>query len=100
MRLKRVKPGFLVILQQSEKLTLMPKAVNLIGYQNDSICDTWELLADAIYPGGSKKLKEEGWQAVGKKKLEWAERITPNMDINNNKSPSFCYFRDKLRKLI
>ena len=76
------------------------KSSELNRYQNDSICDTWELLADAICPGGSKKLKEEGWQAVGKKKSEWAERITPNMDINNNKSPSFCYFRDKIRKLM
>ena len=76
------------------------KSSILNRYQNDSICDTWELLADAIYPGGSIKLKERGYQAVGKEKSEWAERITPYMDINNNKSPSFCYFRDKIRKLI
>ncbi len=79
-----------------------PDAIDKIlnQYHNDSICDTWELLADAIYPGGSIKLKERGYQAVGKEKSEWAERITQYMDINNNKSPSFCYFRDKIRKLI
>ena len=76
------------------------KSSILNRYQNDSICDTWELLADAIYPGGSIKLKERGWQAVGKEKSEWANRITPNMNINKNSSPSFCYFRDKIKELI
>ena len=91
---------FLGDLAAIRKAYTKAKSSILNQYQNDSICDTWELLADAICPGGSKKLKEEGWQAVGKKKSEWAERITPNMDINNNKSPSFCYFRDKIRKLM
>lgn len=76
------------------------KSSILNRYQNDSICDTWELLADAIYPGGSIKLKEKGWQAVGREKSEWAARITPNMNINKNNSPSFCYFRDKISELI
>jgi hypothetical protein len=74
---------------------------NLLNrYQNDSICDTWELLADAIFAGGSSRLKKRGWQTVGREKSAWAEKITPYMDINNNKSPSFCYFRDKIRELI
>ncbi len=79
-----------------------PKAKNNIlnRYQNDSICDTWELLADAIFAGGSSRLKKRGWQTVGREKSAWAEKITPYMDINNNKSPSFCYFRDKIRELI
>lgn len=69
------------------------------SYVNDSICDTWELLADAIYPGGAHKLKEMGWQAVGAEKYSWAERIAPNMRLSTNKSPSFCYFRNKLLEL-
>ena len=79
-----------------------PKAKDYVlnSYQNDSICDTWEHLADAIYPGGSKKLKKRGWQAVGKEKSTWAEKITPNMKVHKNKSTSFCYFRDKIRELI
>jgi len=75
------------------------KTTLLNNYQNDSICGTWELLADAIYPGGSAKLKKEGWVVAGKAKYEWAEKITPHMDVENNLSPSFCYFRDSLRSL-
>ncbi len=64
----------------------------LKNYRNDSICDTWELLADAIYAEGSSRLKKRGWQAVGREKSTWAEKITPNMNVEKNKSPSFCYF--------
>ncbi len=71
----------------------------LRGYSNDSICGTWELLADAIFPKGSAKLKRDGWVEIGKAKSEWAKNITPYMDVNNNSSPSFCYFRDKLKEL-
>lgn len=79
-----------------------PKAIDnvLNSYQNDSICGTWELLAEAIFAGGAKALKKKSWRVRGKIKSEWAIKITPYMDINNNKSPSFCYFRDKIRELI
>ncbi len=69
------------------------------NYQNDSICGTWEKLADAIYPEGSLKLKDNGWQFVGKIKSEWAKKISVHMNVDNNKSPSFCYFRDTVRNL-
>lgn len=68
-------------------------------YTNDSICRTWELLADAIYAGGSSKLKAKGWQAVGVAKSQWAENISRYMDVENNQSPSFIHFREKLREL-
>lgn len=71
----------------------------LIGYQNDSICGTWELLADAVYSGGSSALENQGWQSVGREKSAWSRRISPLMDVENNASPSFCYFREKLREL-
>lgn len=71
----------------------------LDNYVNDSICGTWETLADAVYPGGASALSRNGWQAVGAEKSRWANDISPVMDIENNKSPSFCYFRDKLRFL-
>jgi hypothetical protein len=71
----------------------------LQGYKNDSICGTWEILADAIYPGGSKKLIAKGWQAVGAEKFRWAERIAPQMHIDVNESPSFCFFRSEIRVL-
>ena len=79
-----------------------PKAKDnvLNRYQNDSICGTWELLADAVFSGGSSALKNRGWQAAGREKFVWAQKITSYMNIDKNASPSFCYFRDKLRELI
>jgi len=35
----------------------------------------------SAYPGGSLELKKCGWHSVGKIKSEWAEKITPFMDI-------------------
>lgn len=72
----------------------------LNSYQNDSICGTWEFLADAIYVGGAKKLKSQPWNVIGKIKSEWAQNIAPYINVDKNKSPSFCYFRDKIRELI
>ena len=71
----------------------------LLSYINDSICNTWEVLADAVYPGGAQKLSSLGWQSVGTEKSNWAEKISPHLCIDKNSSPSFCYFRDKLREL-
>ena len=65
----------------------------------DSVCGTWELLADAIYPGGIAAIKKSGWPLPGQIKHEWAEKITPFMDINQNTSPSFMKLRDGLLKL-
>jgi len=75
------------------------KMTVLNSYENDSICGTWEKLADAVYAGGSQAVTARGWQAVGAEKSKWAETIAPEMDITNNQSPSFCYFRDKLQAL-
>ena len=71
----------------------------LDGYVNDSICGTWEKLADAVYPSGAAALSKKGWQAVGNEKSKWAEDISPVMDVGNNNSPSFQYFRNALRVL-
>ena len=68
-------------------------------YENDSICGTWEVLADAVFAGGSGALKSNGWQAVGMEKSAWSEKIAPLMDVENNASPSFQYFRRNLREL-
>jgi hypothetical protein len=62
-------------------------------YENDSICGTWELLADAVYEGGAKALKAKGWMSVGAEKSRWASEITPFMVVAKNKSPSFRHFR-------
>jgi hypothetical protein len=69
-------------------------------YIQDSACDTWELLADAIYPGGVAAVKKVGWPLPGQVKHEWAEKIGPLLDPDRNVSPSFCKFRDGIRRLI
>ncbi|WP_083500512.1 DUF4276 family protein [Sphingomonas endophytica] len=71
----------------------------LNNYNQDEICGTWEKLADAITPGGSSRIKAEGWPASGKLKAEWAKNITPHMDVDRNNSPSFCKFRDGVRRI-
>jgi len=71
----------------------------LKSYKSDSICGTWETLADAVYVGGCQKLSGLGWQAIGEEKNNWAKRISPCMDVDKNQSPSFSYFRNKLRGL-
>lgn len=71
----------------------------LTSYSNDSICGTWEKLADVIFPGGITKLSTQGYQKIGAIKSEWATKISPWMNVDNNNSPSFCYFRDKIKDL-
>jgi len=79
-----------------------PKAKDAVlnSYLNDSICGTWEKLADAVYPGGLNALSAKGWQAIGAEKTRWAEAIPPHMNVTSNKSPSFCYFNRKIQELI
>lgn len=71
----------------------------LNGYKQDSICGTWERLADAVHPGGSARLKRSAWPETGKAKCEWAGRIAPHMDPDRNRSKSFQVFRDGIRNL-
>jgi len=78
-----------------------PKAKDAIlnGYKNDSICGTWELLADAVCKKGSKALIKEGWQAIGKQKVIWAKEISPYMEVDSNLSPSFNNMRLQLQSI-
>ncbi len=71
----------------------------LSAYVQDSVCDTWELLADALYPGGSSALKKAGWPLPGQIKHEWAEKIGPLMSVDQNASRSFTKLCDGLRRL-
>ena len=71
----------------------------LNSYIQDSICGTWEVLADAVHPGGSKRLKTLGYPDIGIAKSEWAEAIAPMMDVDRNQSKSFQVFRDAVRRL-
>ena len=71
----------------------------LDGYEQDSICGTWEVLADAVHPGGSARLKKSGYSAAGAAKCEWAENIAPHLDLDRNRSRSFQVFRDGVKAL-
>jgi hypothetical protein len=75
------------------------KAKVLSEYEQDSICGTWERLADALHPGGSAAIKQSGWPTAGQIKHEWAEKIGPMMEPDRNVSPSFGKLRDGLRRL-
>lgn len=70
------------------------KMAPLRSYVQDSICGTWEILADAVYTGGLNKFKREctSFVDVGRCKKEWSESIGKYMDIDANRSPSFNHF--------
>ena len=78
-----------------------PKARDSVlnGYKQDSICGTWEVLADAVNRGGSAPLKRAGYPEAGQAKCEWARDIAPHMDVDQNQSKSFQVFREGIRKL-
>ncbi|MCD4654597.1 DUF4276 family protein [bacterium] len=75
------------------------KSSVLNAYRQDSICDTWEKLADAIHPGGSSDVTRKGWPYKGQVKCQWVKSIAPNMDVDANNSESFRVFRDGIRRL-
>ena len=81
--------------------TAYPRVRNAVldGYQQDSICGTWEVLAEALHTGGAVRLRKVGYPVAGRAKCNWAERITAGMDVNRNASPSFRVFRDGVRDL-
>ena len=70
------------------------------AYRQDSICGTWEALAEAVYPGGRAKMKKKGLTSndVGKLKSEWAKNIGQYMEIASNRSPSFQYMISEIEK--
>ncbi|GBE30869.1 hypothetical protein BMS3Bbin04_01907 [bacterium BMS3Bbin04] len=82
-------------------LAAYPRAKRQVlkDYTQDSICGTWEKLADAVYRGGSQKLKKLGWPLTGQAKCEWAGNIAPHMNVDTNQSKSFQVFRDGIREL-
>ena len=82
--------------------TAYPQAKNTVlnSYINDSICGTWELLADAVYKGDHLLLLKKGWQAVGEQKSIWAKTISPFMIVENNISPSFMEMCSQLRSVV
>ena len=64
-------------------------------YKQDSLSPTWEVIADAVYPGGLKGLEKNAagaYAEIGKAKAEWAEKIGEKLHLNQNLSPSFLRF--------
>jgi hypothetical protein len=71
----------------------------LNGYAQDSVCGTWELLADALVAGGSAEVKRSRGPHAGDLKHEWARAIGPLMAPDRNISPSFAKLREGLRSV-
>ena len=74
----------------------------LRAYEQDSICGTWEVLADVVYQGGVSQLKKDctTYFEIGKYKKKWAENIGIHMDVTRNNSPSFQYFMREINKRL
>jgi hypothetical protein len=68
-------------------------------YAQDSVCGTWEVLADALHPEGSAGLRALGYRAVGIEKTAWAKAIAPRLQPERNASPSFKNFCATVREL-
>ena len=78
-----------------------PRAKDAVlnAYEQDAICGTWEVLADAVHAGGAAALVKAGGPAPGAAKCAWARKIAPRMEPDHNRSPSFRAFRDGVRRL-
>lgn len=78
------------------------KLQQLHAYVQDSICGTWEVLADVVYPGGVSRLKKDcpTYIEKGKCKSEWARKIGVYMDMSHNISPSFNHFITEINKRL
>lgn len=72
-------------------------------YTQDAICETWEVLAEMVYPNGLSELRKKAggsyWE-IGKAKCEWADKIGQCMKLHGNASPSYCNFINALERRI
>lgn len=72
-------------------------------YEQDGICDTWEILAEIVYPKGLSGLRKKAggsYAEIGKAKGEWADKIGQCLHLHENVSPSYCYFIGEIEKRI
>lgn len=82
-------------------LKAYPKAKKAVlsKYRQDMPCNTWELLADAVHPGGAAATRSSGARP-GDLKHEWANKIGPLLNVEANESSSFQKLRDGLRRIV
>ena len=76
--------------------------IEFAEYKQDSPIGTWEKLADiTLSRDMARRLKNANtaYFEIGRQKTEWAQKIGPYMNINNNASPSFNCFKQKLQEL-
>lgn len=81
----------------------MAKKKYIKDYEQDGICDTWQVLANMVYPGGLAGLQKKAknsYSEIGKTKCEWADKIGANLILEENQSPSFRFFINKLQSKI
>ena len=73
-----------------------PAANELIhsSYVQDSICGTWETLGRVLNSDISSFPKRD--RRVLMEKCDWAKKISPHMNIDQNLSPSFKIFKNNL----
>lgn len=72
-------------------------------YEQDAICDTWEVLAEIVYPKGLRNLKKlagGSYAEIGNAKCEWSDRIGRCLRLDENLSPSYRQFIGELEKRI
>lgn len=74
-----------------------PRVPKTLGEQRkyrdpDTVTDAWEAL--------ERVLQKHGYHDAGLPKLHVAGQVSPHMDVENNRSPSFRTFRDGVRRLV
>lgn len=96
---KEMEAWLLGDIKAIEKAYPNAKKSAIKDYVQDEIGDTWEILANMIYPGGMNKLQKNAagsYGLIGEMKAEWADRIGKKMEIDQNISPSFNAFMREL----
>ncbi len=68
----------------------------MLSYIPDSICGTWEFMADLLEKGGAAALIKLGYPEIGQAKSRWAAAIGPLVDHTRSRSPSFEEFVAKI----
>lgn len=96
---KEMEAWLLGDIKAIEKAYPNAKRTAIKDYVQDEIGDTWEILANMIYPGGMNKLQKNAagsYGVIGEMKAEWADRIGKKMELDQNISPSFNAFMREL----